>query len=205
LDFRINQKRFINIVFVGILVSCCIFPTYIIAISNSANHIDTRSSKPFSLGERFTYNINKIWNSYHYEIYLPFLIWHNRLTYDNKKISGYNETPWGLGIGKCHFDQNSNWHSIYAMAFADSHNKVQPIVGYGFQKIWRPSNFDEFRLGAGFTLSITARNEYWYLAIPLPLPIASIEYKQLSIQATYVPGTYNNGNVLFAWLRWQWK
>lgn len=200
-----NQKLFINIIKVSILVSCCIFTAYTIAISKYSNSIDTKSNKPFSLSERFTYNINKTWNSNQYEIYLPFLIWHNRLTYDNKKISGYNETPWGLGIGKYRFDQNRNWHSIYAMAFADSHNKVQPIVGYGFQKIWRPSELDEFRIGAGFTLSVTARNEYWYIPIPLPLPIASIEYKQFSIQATYVPGTYNNGNVFFAWIRWQWQ
>lgn len=200
-----NLKRFINIVSVGILVSCCIFPTYTIATFNSSNPIDTRNNYAFSLVQRFTYNINKTWNSHHYEIYLPFLIWHNRLTYDNKKISDYNETPWGLGIGKYRFDQNGNWHSIYAMAFADSHNNVQPIVGYGFQKVWRPINIDEFLIGAGFTLSITARNELWYLPLPLPLPIASIEYKQLSIQATYVPGTYNNGNVLFAWIRWQWN
>ncbi|WP_425530420.1 hypothetical protein [Stenotrophomonas maltophilia] len=25
----------------------------------------------------------------------------------------------------------------------------------------------------------------------------------MTFQATYIPGTYNNGNVFFAWLRWQ--
>lgn len=53
------------------------------------------------------------------------------------------------------------------MAFADSHNKVQPIVGYRFQKIWRPSELDEFRIGASFTLIVTARNEYWYILISI--------------------------------------
>ncbi|EKN6174757.1 phospholipid:lipid A palmitoyltransferase, partial [Yersinia enterocolitica] len=23
------------------------------------------------------------------------------------------------------------------------------------------------------------------------------------LQTTYIPGTYNNGNVLFTWMRWQ--
>ncbi|HGJ5876226.1 MAG TPA: hypothetical protein ACHBX0_07300 [Arsenophonus sp.] len=32
-----------------------------------------------------------------------------------------------------------------------------------------------------------------------------MEYKQLSTQATYIPGTYNNGNVLFACTSRQWK
>ncbi|PRH54720.1 hypothetical protein C6P90_15155, partial [Yersinia pestis] len=37
--------------------------------------------------------------------------------------------------------------------------------------------------------------------LPLPLPLISIEYNRLSLQTTYIPGTYNNGNVLFTWIR----
>lgn len=90
------------------------------------------------------------------------------------------------------------------MAFMDSNDKVEPIIGYGFQKMWIPGDIDGFRMGAGFTLSITARHEYNYIPMPLPLPLVSIEYNRLAFQATYVPGTYNNGNVLFAWFRWKW-
>ncbi|OVY74006.1 phospholipid:lipid A palmitoyltransferase, partial [Yersinia pestis subsp. microtus bv. Altaica] len=58
-----------------------------------------------------------------------------------------------------------------------------------------------WRFGAGFTASITARYEYHYIPLPLPLPLISIEYNRLSLQTTYIPGTYNNGNVLFTWIR----
>ena len=34
------------------------------------------------------------------------------------------------------------------------------------------------------------------------LPIASISYKDLSIQTAYVPGGQNVGNVLFAWAKY---
>ncbi|MTB65998.1 lipid IV(A) palmitoyltransferase PagP [Providencia sp. wls1943] len=156
------------------------------------------------LWDKFTNNISTTWDSDKYELYIPFFTWHNRLMYDKEKTDTYNEEPWGFGIGKYRYDEDNDWHALYAMAFMDSHNKVEPIVGYGFQKMWIPGDIDGFRMGAGFTLGITAREEYSYIPLPAPLPLVSIEYDKLSVQATYIPGTYNNGNVLFAWLRWQW-
>ena len=79
----------------------------------------------------------------------------------------------------------------------------EPIVGYAYQKNWRPAETDDFRLGLGFTLGVTARQQYNYIPTPLPLPVFSVEYKKAAIQATYIPGVRNNGNVLFCWLRWQ--
>lgn len=156
------------------------------------------------LWDKFINNVSTTWDSDKYELYIPFFTWHNRFMYDKEKTNTYNEEPWGFGIGKYRYDEDNDWHALYAMAFMDSHNKVEPIVGYGFQKMWIPGDMDGFRMGAGFTLGITAREEYSYIPLPAPLPLVSIEYDKLSVQATYIPGTYNNGNVLFAWLRWQW-
>ena len=157
-----------------------------------------------NLWDKFTNNVSKTWASDQYELYIPAITWHNRFTYDKSKTDEYNERPWGIGFGKYRFDEDNDWHALYAMAFKDSHNKFEPIIGYGFQKMWIPGELDGFRMGAGFTLSVTARDDYSYVPIPLPLPLVSVEYDRLSLQATYIPGTYNNGNVLFAWLRWQW-
>lgn len=44
----------------------------------------------------------------------------------------------GIGYGKYRYDEDNNWHSVYAMAFMDSHNRVEPILGYGYQKMWIP-------------------------------------------------------------------
>ncbi|KPD02621.1 lipid IV(A) palmitoyltransferase PagP [Moellerella wisconsensis] len=172
--------------------------------ASSTSDVAPASINTPGLWDKFTSNVSKTWDSPEYEVYLPALTWHNRLTYDKKKTDRYNETPWGLGLGKYRYDEDNDWHSLYAMAFMDSNDKVEPIIGYGFQKMWIPGDIDGFRMGAGFTLSITARHEYNYIPIPLPLPLVSVEYNRLAFQATYVPGTYNNGNVLFAWLRWQW-
>ncbi|MFL4555983.1 lipid IV(A) palmitoyltransferase PagP [Yersinia kristensenii] len=156
-----------------------------------------------NLWQRLMRNISLAWDSPDQELYIPLNTWHNRWTYDDDKIESYNERPWGIGYGKYRYDENNNWHAVYAMAFMDSHNKVEPIIGYGYQKMWIPGEMDGWRFGVGFTASVTARHEYYYIPIPLPLPLLSIEYNKFALQTTYIPGTYNNGNVLFTWMRWQ--
>lgn len=153
--------------------------------------------------KRFGNRVSQTWNSPTWDLYLPAYIWHNRLMYDSGKAAKYNETPWGAGIGKSMFDEDGDWHTLYAMGFQDSHDMFEPIVGYGFQKNWRPSEDSDWRIGGGFTLGITARQQYNYIPFPLPLPMVGIEYKRFAVQAVYIPGGYNDGNVLFCWLRWQ--
>ena len=96
-----------------------------------------------------------------------------------------------------------NWHGLYAMAFKDSYNKWEPIAGYGWEKTWRPLADDNLHLGLGFTAAVTARDNWNYIPIPLVLPLASVGYGPATFQMTYIPGTYNNGNVYFAWMRFQ--
>lgn len=148
-------------------------------------------------------NIALTWNAPDNELYIPLNAWHNRWAYDKEKISNYNERAWGIGYGKYRYDQNDNWHALYAMIFMDSHTKPQPIVGYSYQKMWIPKKRNQWRFGIGFTASITARHEYHYLPLPLALPLFSIEYNRIVLQSTYLPSPYNEGNVLFTWIRWQ--
>lgn len=133
--------------------------------------------------------------------YIPINVWHNRLTYDKKKIDSYNEAPYGVGVGKYLYDEDGNWHSLYAMGFKDSNYHLQTIFGYAYQRNWYLDEEKNWRFGAGYTLSLTQRVEYKMVPLPLPLPIVSFGYKYFSLQAAYVPGIKNNGNVLFTWLR----
>jgi lipid IVA palmitoyltransferase len=141
------------------------------------------------------------WDSSDYELYLPVNSWHNRHFYKKEKIDNYNEDPWGLGLGKYRYDAEGNWHAIYGMAFLDSHSKPQLAAGYAYQKMWHTS--DNLRFGAGYTLGATVRKDYPFL--PIIAPIASIEYKQLALQSTYIFGGNGNGNILFTWIKWQIK
>ncbi|EOL1930727.1 lipid IV(A) palmitoyltransferase PagP [Escherichia coli] len=149
-------------------------------------------------------NIVQTWNAErNYDLYIPSITWHARFAYDQEKIKAYNERPWGAGLGISRWDNKENWHGLYLMAFKDSFNKWEPIGGYGWEKIWRPLNDQNFRLGLGYTIGVTARDNWKYIPIPVILPLASIGYKNTSFQMTYIPGTYNNGNVYFAWARIQ--
>jgi palmitoyl transferase len=145
--------------------------------------------------------LSDTWDANSYEFYLPINTWHNRNYYSQEKINGYNEQPWGLGVGKYRYDEDGDWHGIYGMAFTDSHSKVQPVAGYVFQKMWHPSN--NIRLGAGYTLGLTLREDFNYMPLPVIAPVASVEYKQLALQSTYIFGGKGNGNILFTWIKWQ--
>lgn len=156
-----------------------------------------------SMWGRIENSLSATWSSNDYELYIPIHTWHNRNYYSSNKIDQYNEQPWGLGIGKYRFDRDGDWHGLYAMAFSDSHSNIEPVAGYGFQKMWRPS--DNWRIGGGYTLGLTLRKSTDYVPIPVVAPLFSAEYKQLAIQSTYIPGGNGNGNILFTWLRWQLK
>jgi len=170
---------------------------------STPNKDGTESIFP-GIWDSFKENVSDTWNdSDSQDIYLPVITWHNRLTYDKEKTDRYNERPWGGGYGISRYDEKGNWNGSYFMAFKDSHNKWQPIGGYGWEKIWQPMNDKDFRLGLGYTAAVTARDDYKYIPIPIVLPLASVGYDKLTFQATYIPGTHNNGNVFFAWLRYQ--
>lgn len=164
------------------------------ASPDPANGMDSRWQQVWD-------TVSTTWNEGQDELYVPLHTWHNRRMYTPEKIAEYNENPWGLGVGKYRYDEQGNWHALYAMAFLDSHSKIEPIAGYGYEKNWRPA--ENWRLGAGFTVGMTARQDYHYYPIPVVLPMVSIEYKRFALQSAYVPGSKGNGNVLFTWARWQ--
>ena len=79
-------------------------------------------------------SLSKTWQSDEYEFYAPINTWHNRSFYSQEKIDGFNERPWGIGIGKYRFDEDGNWNGLYMMEFQDSHNDIEPIAALHFKK-----------------------------------------------------------------------
>lgn len=154
--------------------------------------------------DALTDNLSQTWHDPQgVDLYIPAITWHNRWTYDKEKTDRYNERPWGAGVGISRYNEQGNWNGIYIMAFKDSFNKWEPIGGYGWEKTWRPLTDANFHLGAGFTAGMTMRDNWNYIPLPLVLPLASVGYGPATFQMTYIPGTWNNGNVYFAWFRWQ--
>lgn len=146
-----------------------------------------------------TQTLDKTWQSTDYEVYIPINTWHNRSNYTDEEISKYNELPLGIGIGKYRYDEDGDWHGLYSMVFLDSKSKFEPIVGYGFQKVWQPSEL--LKLGLGYSIGVTLRNDLNYIPLPLIVPLISLKYQSVAIQSTYVPGA--SGHVLFTWIRWE--
>lgn len=169
----------------------------------AAEHVDYVASET-GWWSQFVDDVSNVWQRpQHYDFYLPFISWHNRFMYDKDKTDKYNEMPWGGGVGISGYNAQGNWNALFAMMFKDSHNEWQPIVGYARETIWYLDDKKNYRLGFGLTAGITARKDFAnYIPLPIALPIFSAGYKNINVQFTYIPGTYNNGNVLFAWLRY---
>jgi len=156
---------------------------------------------PSILG-RLQKRVSQTWNEGNVDLFATAYTWHNRLTYDSEHVQRYNENPWGGGAGLSFVDEDGDSHLLFLIAFLDSWDKIQPYGGYAYFKNWRFGYNNNFRVGAGIALGITAREQYSYIPFPLPLPVFGVGYKQFSVEAAYIPGTSNNGNVLFVWLRW---
>ncbi|ETH52618.1 antimicrobial peptide resistance and lipid A acylation protein PagP, partial [Bordetella pertussis H973] len=146
--------------------------------------------------------VDQIWNEGGNDLYLTGYSWHNRAMYSSDKIRSFNELAWGGGLGKSIYDEDGDWQGLYAMAFLDSHSDIEPIAGYGFQKIGRIGA--DTRLGIGYTVFLTSRSDIMS-RVPFPgiLPLVSAGYRDATLYATYIPGGKGNGNVLFMFGRWE--
>ena len=149
-----------------------------------------------SILKPFCQRIHQIWNEGDNDVYLSGYAWHNRYTYSPEKIRSYNEAAWGGGLGKGLFDEKGNWQGLFAVAFLDSHTKLEPTAGYAYLKVANLNK--DLKAGLGYSLLITARSDINnYIPFPGVLPWASLFYKKAAIAATYIPGTSTNGNVLY--------
>ena len=184
--------------FFRLITACSTFLCLSLTYPHLTNADEGILSKTLSVAKT---ELSKTWQSPDVELYVPINTWHNRDYYDSEEIEDFNERPWGLGAGKYRYDEDGDWHGIYAMAFLDSNSNIEPILGFGFQKVWRAS--ENVRLGLGYTLGVTIRQDFDYVPMPLLLPLFSVKYKQVALQSTYVPGGQGHGNILFSWLRWE--
>ena len=187
---------------ISILCLCILLPALgWCAQPESSEQVSPVAKKP-GIFAILRQRIVETWHSDEYDLYIPTYTWHNRFVYDSETVSKYHENPWGLGIGKYMKDKDGDSHFLFIMGFQDSHNRFEPYGGYAFQKNWYLDTAGDWSAGIGYVLGITAREQYDYIPFPLPLPIAGIQYKRFAVQAAYIPGGSNDGNVLFIWMRW---
>jgi len=149
-----------------------------------------------------TEHVSTTWDKGDIELYLPIYTWHLPFAYTPDQRSSYTEIPGGFGLGKGRYNDSGNWEGIYAMGFRDSHGDPSFMLGYGWIPTWNVSDTD-VKVGVGLTAFFMSRQDYFGgFPFPAVLPIASASYRNLSLQAAYVPGGKGNGNVLFIWGKW---
>lgn len=152
---------------------------------------------------RTSKRLHQIWTEGDNEAYLTLYAWHNRYAYTPEKMqeTTYNEKAWGGGFGKSFYDEDGDWHGLYAIAFLDSHKNVEPIVGYAFLKT-APLTANT-QVGAGYSILLTMRPDI-FGGFPFPgaAPWLSFTYKKATLAAAYVPGGQNVGNVAFIFAKW---
>ena len=155
-----------------------------------------------SWAQRLWQPLRQTWDLGTLELYLPLHTHHLRSAYTKEQIAGYQENPPGLGVGFGRYNEKGNWEGVYAMGFHDSHFKPQWMAGYGWKTFWNP--VDEVKLGLGYTAFLMTRADIFdYKPFPGILPIASIGYRNLSLETAFVPGGAGAGNVFFFWAKWE--
>jgi LPS-assembly protein len=177
-------------------------PPAVVAPAPSTANTTAPKKESRSWLQRFWDPLSDAYSEGALEILLPLRTHHLRSAYSSAQISGYQENPGGLGLGSGRYNEKGNYESIYAMGFQDSHFKPQWQAGYTWKAIWRP--VDDFRLGLGYTAFLMARQDIaHYLPFPGIVPVASLAYKNLNLEATYIPGAAGTGNVVFVWAKWE--
>ena len=137
-----------------------------------------------------------------WETYVTGYAWHLPYGYQDKTRSRLNETTWGGGFGRTLKDEDGDRHSVYFMAFADSHRDPQFNLGYGWQRYWSPTR--KFSIGGGYLAFLFSRRDVAnHLPIPALLPCASIRYGGVEVVGLFVPRISRDikGDVLFLYLR----
>lgn len=137
-----------------------------------------------------------------WETYATGYAWHLPHGYQERVRDRLNETTWGGGFGRTIDDEDGDRHSVYVMAFSDSHRALQVNVGYGWQRYWRATR--NVSLGAGYLAFFFSREDVAnHLPIPALLPCASVRYGRIEVIGLYVPRVSRDikGDVLFVYLR----
>lgn len=174
-----------------------LFLFFILILMFSPTHADLNPNckNSYSFSQWMCTRWNQIWDEGKTDLILSGYAWHNRWTYRPEKIESYNELAWGAGFAKDFFDEKGNEHGLYVLAFLDSHENIEPVIGYVYLKT---AHFNErTSLGLGLTGLITMRPDINNGA-PFPgiLPWVAFNYRRTSIMATYIPGARGAGNVL---------
>ncbi len=129
--------------------------------------------------------------------------WHLPFTWTPERRAQLNAEAWGGGIIRTAEDPDGDTHSLFAMAFRDSHYHVQWNIGYEHSTYWGPRS--GLQPGIGYTALIVKRPDIAQ-GVPFPavLPLLSLRYGDATLFTTYIPtlnGGINHGSTVYVFGR----
>lgn len=137
-----------------------------------------------------------------WEAYFSGYAWHTPWGYNAPTRARLNEKTWGGGFGRSMKDGDGDRHSVFFVAFDDSHHDPQFIASYGWQRYWSPTQ--EVSLGAGYVAFVFSRKDVAnYLPVPALLPCASLRYRRWELIGLFVPRISKDikGDVFYFFMR----
>ena len=161
--------------------------------STPAGLIQTSSERPGDLSsfwEDTKNGVNTIMARGNNTLIIPTWTIHPRFDWPNYREE--NAVPAGMGLGRMLIDERGNERTMFLVNFVDSHYNIEPMVGYQWVSRYPVAN-SGLHVGAGYLLGVTFRDDYKWLPVPAPLPVAKIGTDNVSVYGTYIPFT----NVLF--------
>jgi palmitoyl transferase len=125
--------------------------------------------------------------------------WHLPSTWTPEKRAELNPRSWGIGWSRTVEDPDGDSHSVFVLAFDDSHHNIQWNLGYEHSTYWGPR--DGLQPGIGYTLMLVQRPDIAG-GVPFPalLPLFSMRIRSSTLYATYIPtlnGGINNGSIIY--------
>jgi palmitoyl transferase len=156
-------------------------------------------SSELSFLDRACSRLVDTWKRGRQEILLSGFAWHLPFTWTAERRAELNQNAWGGGYARSVEEPGGNTHTVFGLAFLDSHENVEFQVGYAWSAFWGPR--DGVQPGLGYTAMIVQRPDIWN-GIPFPavLPIVSLRYDRVTVVSTYIPtigGGVNHGSVLY--------
>ena len=160
-------------------------------------------SPDLSWMDRACSRLTDTWKKGRHEFIFSGYAWHAPWTWTSERRAEQNEWAWGGGYGRTVEEGNGNTHTVFGLAFLDSHKNIEWQIGYAWSTFWGPR--DAIQPGLGYTAVIVQRPDIAN-GIPFPavLPLVTLRYGQGRIDATYIPnlgGGINNGSVLYVFGR----
>ena len=133
------------------------------------------------------------------ELLLSGYAYHVPRTWTPERRPELNSNTWGAGWGRTVEDPDGDTHTVFALAFEDSHRRVELQVGYSWSTFWGPR--DGVQVGLGYTAMIVQRpdllNGYPFPAV---LPLLSVRVQKATMVLTYIPtvsGGVNHGSTAY--------